>query len=68
MYDETPLVLPTQWLDSLLANFCSDIPSSEILTGTAGDDKTYHCRETWLALGGSEAIICTVAGKAVSAL
>jgi hypothetical protein len=65
MYDETiqralrrhriePLVLPTQCLDSVLANFRSDIPSSEILTGTVGDGKTYHCRETWLALGRSE--------------
>jgi hypothetical protein len=65
MYDETiqralrrhridPLVLPAQFLEKLLANFRSDVPSSEILTGTAGDGKTYHCRETWLVLGGSE--------------
>src|SRR5690349_9999462 len=66
MYDETiqralrrhrikPLVLPAQFLNELLINFRSENPVSEILTGTAGDGKTYHCRETWLQLGGSEA-------------
>jgi Cdc6-like AAA superfamily ATPase len=65
MYDETiqralrrhridPLVLPAQFLDGLLANFRSEAPISEILTGTAGDGKTYHCREVWRQLGGSE--------------
>jgi hypothetical protein len=65
MYDESiqralrrhrikPIVLPAQFLDQLLANFRSDRPASEILTGTAGDGKTYHCRETWRALGGSD--------------
>lgn len=65
MYDETiqralrrhriePLILPAQFLNQLLANFQADTPSSEILTGTAGDGKTYHCREAWLALGGAE--------------
>ena len=66
MYDESiqralrrhkiePVVLPAQFLASLLANFRSAEPASEILTGTAGDGKTYHCRETWLTLGGSDA-------------
>lgn len=66
MYDETiqralrrhriaPLVLPAQFLDPLLANFRAETPYSEVLTGTAGDGKTYHCREAWLALGGSDA-------------
>ena len=49
-----PLVLPAQFLAMLLENFRSDTPKSEILTGTAGDGKTYHCREAWLSLGGSE--------------
>lgn len=64
MYDETiqraikrlkiePLVLPAQFLDGILANLKSDIPATEILTGTAGDGKTYNCREVWTALGGS---------------
>ena len=50
-----PIVLPAQFLSELLDNFRSETPRSEILTGTAGDGKTYHCRETWLALGGSQA-------------
>jgi hypothetical protein len=65
MYDETirrslgrlqiePLVLPAQFLDQVLTNLRSSNPCSEILTGTAGDGKTYHCREVWTALGGSE--------------
>jgi hypothetical protein len=64
MYDETiqraikrlkiePLVLPAQFLETILANFRSDEPRTEILTGTAGDGKTYNCREVWTALGGS---------------
>jgi hypothetical protein len=64
MYDETiqralrrhkvtPLTLPVQWLGELLANFQSERPVSYILTGTAGDGKTYHCREVWTGLGGS---------------
>jgi hypothetical protein len=64
MYDETiqrslrrlkiePLVLPALFLAVLVANFQSANPLTEILTGTAGDGKTYHCREVWTALGGS---------------
>jgi hypothetical protein len=64
MYDETiqraikrlkiePLVLPAQFLDSILANLRSETPATEILTGTAGDGKTYNCREVWTTLGGS---------------
>lgn len=30
-------------------------PSSVILTGDAGDGKTYHCRQIWHRLGGTEA-------------
>ena len=66
MYDESiqralrrhciePLVLPAQFLAPLLENLRSDAPRSEILTGTAGDGKTYHCREAWVRLGGSDA-------------
>lgn len=49
-----PISLPAQFLDALLANFRDDQPISQILTGTAGDGKTYHCREVWRALGGDE--------------
>lgn len=66
MYDESiqralrrhkikPIVLPAQFLDALLTNFNSADPISQIITGTAGDGKTYHCREVWKALGGDEA-------------
>ncbi|MCW3061467.1 MAG: hypothetical protein JWQ02_3288 [Capsulimonas sp.] len=66
MYDETiqhalirlkiePLVFPAQFLSAIVENFKSDSPRTEILTGTAGDGKTYHCREVWMALGGMAA-------------
>ncbi len=65
MYDESiqralkrhkikPITLPAQFLSALLANFRSDAPVSQIITGTAGDGKTYHCREVWSALGGDD--------------
>jgi len=67
MYDEsiqralkrhkiTPITLPAQFLPALLDNFQSDTPLSQIITGTAGDGKTYHCREVWIALGGDAAV------------
>jgi hypothetical protein len=63
MYDESiqralkrhkiaPITLPAQFLPALLDNFRSETPVSQIITGTAGDGKTYHCREVWTALGG----------------
>ncbi len=66
MYDESiqralkrhkirPIVLPAQFLKALLENFTGADPVSQIITGTAGDGKTYHCREVWSALGGDEA-------------
>ncbi len=66
MYDESiqralrrhkikPIVLPAQFLQALLNNFQGPEPLSQIITGTAGDGKTYHCREVWSALGGDEA-------------
>ncbi|RUW00482.1 hypothetical protein, partial [Mesorhizobium sp. M1A.F.Ca.IN.020.03.1.1] len=64
MYDETiqralarlkmaPIELPAQYLEWLVQNFRSDECRSIILTGTAGDGKTYHCRRVWLELGGT---------------
>jgi hypothetical protein len=63
MYDETiqralkrqkiaPITLPAPLVDRLVANFRGGHPISHIITGTAGDGKTYHCREVWTALGG----------------
>ena len=67
MYDESiqralkrhkiaPITLPAQFLTALLANFRMDSPLSQIITGTAGDGKTYHCREVWIALGGDASV------------
>ena len=48
-----PLVFETEYLSELVDNFRSESPSSVILTGTAGDGKTYYCREIWEEFGGS---------------
>lgn len=64
MYDESiqralrrhkirPITLPAPLRDKLVANFRGSAPISHIITGTAGDGKTYHCREVWIELGGS---------------
>ncbi|MFD2670968.1 hypothetical protein [Marinicrinis sediminis] len=64
MYDEAihriikrkniqPIIVDSVYLEELLENFKSPSPKSVILTGTAGDGKTYNCREVWLALNGS---------------
>lgn len=39
-------------LGEVQENFESPEPSNIILTGTAGDGKTFHCRQIWAALGG----------------
>lgn len=67
MYDETiqriikkkkvtPIKIDMVYLNELVENFKSPVPASVILTGTAGDGKTYYCREVWKQLGGSEAL------------
>lgn len=48
-------VFPAFYLSELVENFQSSSPSSVILTGTAGDGKTYYCRQVWKQLGGSDA-------------
>lgn len=65
MYDEhvlnsakrngvAPLRLDTGGtLEEIVANFLSEAPKSVVLTGTAGDGKTWLCREVWQSLGGS---------------
>lgn len=64
MYDESiqralrrhkirPITLPAPLRDRLVTNFRGAAPVSHIITGTAGDGKTYHCREVWIELGGS---------------
>ncbi|MBK8223041.1 MAG: hypothetical protein IPK73_18665 [Candidatus Obscuribacter sp.] len=48
-----PFVFPSHYLEELVSNFRSDRPNSVILTGTAGDGKTYYCRKVWEELSGS---------------
>jgi len=62
MYDENiaakwrehalePLQITPPLLEEVLDNFRGDVPKSVILTGTAGDGKTHHCRRVLEALG-----------------
>ncbi|MGF7048383.1 hypothetical protein J2T13_002891 [Paenibacillus sp. DS2015] len=64
MYDEAisrtlnrknikPIVIESGYLNELVENYQGTNPKSIILTGTAGDGKTYNCREIWLSLNGS---------------
>ncbi len=64
MYDEViqrtlrrkklqPIAFETEYLNELLDNFRLASPKSVILTGTAGDGKTYYCRQIWEEFGGS---------------
>lgn len=39
-------------LQKVQENFESSVPRNVILTGTAGDGKTYHCRRIWTNFGG----------------
>ena len=63
MYDESiqrvlrraavqPIAFPAPYLDELNENFQGTAPDSVILTGTAGDGKTFLCRRVWEVLGG----------------
>lgn len=65
MYDESiqkaarnkkmrPVSFDAEYLQELIDNFCSDTPTSVILTGTAGDGKTFYCRSIWEKFGGTE--------------
>jgi hypothetical protein len=65
MYDEAiqrsilkkgiePIKVEPEYLSVLIDNFKSEYPNSIILTGTAGDGKTFYCREVWMALGGTK--------------
>ena len=48
-----PITIKPARLETLLDNFRAASPSNIILTGTAGDGKTFHCRCVWEQLGGS---------------
>lgn len=49
-----PIKVGLEHLRELVENFRSDSPRSIILTGTAGDGKTFYCREVWRALQGNQ--------------
>jgi hypothetical protein len=48
-----PIAVPSPLLETAKKQIDSGSPGSILLAGTAGDGKTYHCREIWLHLGGS---------------
>lgn len=45
-----PIKFESKYLTDLVNNFRSDNPKTVILTGTAGDGKTFYCREIWQSL------------------
>lgn len=49
---EPPIHINPARLDEVRRNFESAAPRNVILTGTAGDGKTYHCRRIWQHFGG----------------
>ncbi len=53
-YNVQPVEIPPVRLQELVDNFSQPEPSNIILTGTAGDGKTHHCRRTWKELNGDE--------------
>jgi len=44
---EKPINIRPARLDEIIKNFEKEKPKNIILTGTAGDGKTYHCRRVW---------------------
>lgn len=53
-------------LGEVQANFSLAVPDNVILTGTAGDGKTFHCRQIWVSFGGD--IECWNAGEKIVSL
>ena len=44
--------LPAPYVDEIEQTLLSDEPCSVLITGIAGDGKTYHARQLWERLGG----------------
>ena len=44
---DKPIIITPVRLDEVIKNFESETPKNIILTGTAGDGKTYTCRRVW---------------------
>jgi hypothetical protein len=51
-----PIRLSTPLLDAMVQRIGSKVPGSLLVVGTAGDGKTYHCRELWNRVGGDSKI------------
>jgi hypothetical protein len=49
-----PISVESDRLDRIVAALSAPDPRSVILTGTAGDGKTWHCRKVYMRLGGTE--------------
>ena len=49
---DKPIEIAPARLQEVKQNFESEGPKNVILTGTAGDGKTYHCRQIWEHFGG----------------
>ena len=47
-----PVQISPACLQEVQKNFEAGMPRNVILTGTAGDGKTYHCRRVWAHFGG----------------
>ena len=50
---DPPIRIAPAHIDDLLRNFKDPNPRNVVLTGTAGDGKTFHCRSVWKHLGGA---------------
>lgn len=48
-----PITLSSPLLETIKAHVNSCVAGSILIAGTAGDGKTYHCRNLWISLGGS---------------
>lgn len=47
-----PIEISPAFLRQIISNFECEIPRTIILTGTAGDGKTFHCRSAYSKFGG----------------
>lgn len=47
-----PIILASPQLEAMRGQISSGAPGSILIAGTAGDGKTYHCRQLWSLLGG----------------
>lgn len=48
-----PITLSSPELEKIKVRLSSNVRGSILISGTAGDGKTYHCRSLWTTLGGS---------------